>query len=57
MKRFQLTKLNDVEGREQYHVIILNRHPALENLDDDVNKRAWETIIPGKEIIGSKEIK
>jgi hypothetical protein len=45
MKRFNLKKLNEVEGKEQYRVEISNRFTALENLDNDVNiKRAWETI-------------
>jgi hypothetical protein len=40
-----------VEGREQYHVIISNRNPALQNLDDhmDINK-AWKTISENKKI-------
>jgi hypothetical protein len=45
MKRFNLNKLNEVEGKEQYHVELANRLVALENLDaeDNIN-RAWETI-------------
>jgi hypothetical protein len=45
MERFNLKKLNEVEGKEQYRVEISNRFTALENLDTavDVNK-AWETI-------------
>jgi hypothetical protein len=40
IERFNLKKLNEVEGKEQYHVKILNRFAALENLDTevDVNK-------------------
>jgi hypothetical protein len=42
---FNLKKLNEVEGKEQYRVEISNRFAALENLDDEVdNNRAWETI-------------
>jgi hypothetical protein len=42
---FNLKKLDEVEGKEQYRVEILNRFAALENLDDDVDiNRAWETI-------------
>jgi hypothetical protein len=33
MERFSLKKLNEVEGKEQYRVEILNRCAALENLD------------------------
>jgi hypothetical protein len=36
-KRFNLKKLNEVEGKEQYHVEISNRFTALENLDDEGN--------------------
>jgi hypothetical protein len=45
MERFNLKKLNKVDGKEQYCVEISNRFAALENLDAgvDVNK-AWETI-------------
>jgi hypothetical protein len=45
MERFNLKKLNEVEGKEQYRVEISNKFAALENLDneDDVNK-GWETI-------------
>ncbi|PNF22162.1 hypothetical protein B7P43_G05764 [Cryptotermes secundus] len=40
MERFNLKKLNEVEGKEQYCVEISNRFAALENLDTevDVNK-------------------
>jgi hypothetical protein len=36
MERFNLKKLNEVEGKEQYWVEISNRFAASENLDDDV---------------------
>jgi hypothetical protein len=45
MERFNLKKLDEVEGKEQYRVEISNKRAALENLDDDVDiNRAWETI-------------
>jgi hypothetical protein len=45
MGRFNLKRLNEVEGKEQYRVEISNRFAALENLDTDVDiNRAWETI-------------
>jgi hypothetical protein len=45
MERFNLQKLNEVEGKEQYRVEISNRFAALENLDTEVdNNRPWETI-------------
>jgi hypothetical protein len=63
MERFNLKKLNEVEGKEQYCVEISNMFAALENIDTvvDVNK-AWETIrenikISAKESIGYYEMK
>jgi hypothetical protein len=45
MERFNLKKLNEVEGKEQYRVEISNRFAALENLDTEVVvNKAWETI-------------
>jgi hypothetical protein len=42
MDRFNLKKLNEVEGKEQYRVEISNRFAALENLADEVDiNRAW----------------
>jgi hypothetical protein len=36
MERFNLKKLNEVEGKVQYRVEISNRFTALENLDIEV---------------------
>jgi hypothetical protein len=45
MERFNLKKLNEVEGKKQYRVEISNRFAALENLDTEVDiNKAWETI-------------
>ncbi|PNF33766.1 hypothetical protein B7P43_G10210 [Cryptotermes secundus] len=45
MTRFNLKKLNELEGKEQYRVEISNRFAALENLDTEVDvNTAWETI-------------
>jgi hypothetical protein len=33
MKRFNLKKLNEVEGKEQYRVAVSNRLAAMEDLD------------------------
>jgi hypothetical protein len=33
MERFNLKKLNEVEGKEQYHVEVSNRFVAVENLN------------------------
>jgi hypothetical protein len=63
MERFNLKKLNKVEGREQSLIEISNRFAALENLDAEVNiNRAWETIrentkISAKESLGNYELK
>jgi hypothetical protein len=40
MERFNIKKLNDVEGKEQHRVEISNRFAALEHLDveADINK-------------------
>jgi hypothetical protein len=45
MGRFNLRKLNEAEGNEEYWIEMPNRDAASENLDDDVGtKRAWETV-------------
>jgi hypothetical protein len=46
MERFNLMKLNEVEGKEQYCVEISNRFAALENLDteSDVHGKPLERI-------------
>jgi hypothetical protein len=63
MERFKITKLNEVEGKEQYHVEISNRFAALEDLDTEVEiNSAWEVIrenikISPKESLGYCELK
>jgi hypothetical protein len=43
MERFNLKKLKEVEGKEQYRVEISNRYAALEKLDTEADiNRAWE---------------
>jgi hypothetical protein len=37
MEKFNLKKLNNVEGKEYYHVDISNKFAALENLDIEVD--------------------
>jgi hypothetical protein len=45
MDRFNLKKLNNVEGKEQYRVEVSNRFAALEDLNAGVEiNSAWETI-------------
>jgi hypothetical protein len=42
MKRFNLKKLNDVEDKEQFRVVVSNRIAALEYLDTEVEMNsAW----------------
>jgi hypothetical protein len=64
MEKFNLKKLNEVEGTGQYRVEISNRSSALENIhDDDADiNRIWETIgenvkISAKESLGYHELK
>jgi hypothetical protein len=45
MERFDLKKLNDIEGNEQFCVEVSNRLSPLEDLDTEVEMNsAWETI-------------
>jgi hypothetical protein len=63
LERFKLKKLNEVEGKEQYHVEISNWFTAVENIDSEVDiNRVWETIrenikISAKESPGYHELK
>jgi hypothetical protein len=63
VERFNLKKLNEVEGKEQFHVEVSNRFAALEDLDAEVEiNSAWETIrekikISAKESLGYFELK
>jgi hypothetical protein len=56
--RFNLNKLNEVEGKEQYRAEISNRFAALEIFDAEVDiNRAWGNIKqPAKEILGYHEL-
>jgi hypothetical protein len=45
MERFNLKKLNEVEGKVQYHVEVSNSFAALEDLNTEVEiNSAWATI-------------
>jgi hypothetical protein len=45
MERFNLKKLNNAEGKQQFRVEVSNRFAALEDLDIEVDiNSAWETI-------------
>jgi hypothetical protein len=58
MERFNLKKLNELEGEEKYRVEVSNRFAALEDLDAEVEINIiWETIrenikISAKESLG-----
>jgi hypothetical protein len=45
IKRFNLKKLNDAEGKEQYRVKVSNRFAALEDLT-----QKWKLIVLGKRL-------
>jgi hypothetical protein len=45
MERFNLKKLNEVEGKGKYRVEVTNRSTALEDMDVQVDiNSGWETI-------------
>jgi hypothetical protein len=45
MEQFNLKKLNEIEGKEQYRIEVSNRFGALEDLDVEVEiNSSWETI-------------
>jgi hypothetical protein len=57
MERFNLKKLNAVEGKELYEVQISNRLATLEKLDDlDINK-AWNTVRENIKISAKQSVK
>jgi hypothetical protein len=63
METFNLKKLNEVVGKEQFCVEVSNRFAALEDLDADMEiNSVWETIrenikISVKESLGYFELK
>ncbi|PNF14347.1 hypothetical protein B7P43_G05571 [Cryptotermes secundus] len=63
VERFNLKKLNEVEGKEQYRAEISKRFVALENLNTEVDvNKAWETIrettnISANDILGYYKLK
>jgi hypothetical protein len=63
MDRFNLKKLNQVEGKEQFRVEVSNKFAALEDLDAGVEiNSTWEIIrenikISAKESLGYFELK
>jgi hypothetical protein len=63
MERFNLNKLNEVEGKEKYHIEVSNRFVALKDLDTEVEiNSAWKTIrenikISAKQSLGYYELR
>jgi hypothetical protein len=63
MERFNLKKLHEVEGKEQYHFDVSNRFAALGDLDKEVEiNTPWETIrenikISARESLGYYELR
>jgi hypothetical protein len=63
MERFNLEKLDKVEGKEKYRIEVSNRFAALEDLDAEVEiNSAWETIrenikMSAKESLGYFELR
>jgi hypothetical protein len=57
MERFNLKKLNEVEGKEKYHVEVSNRFAALEDLNAevDINNALETTCIRENINISAKE--
>jgi hypothetical protein len=45
MERFNLKKLNEVEGKKQYCVEVSNRFAALEDLDAEVENNSASGMI------------
>jgi hypothetical protein len=63
MERFNLKKLNEVKGKDQYRVEVSSRFAPLEDLDTEVEiNSAWEMIreniiFSAKESLGYCELK
>jgi hypothetical protein len=56
-ERFNLKKLNDVEGKEQFLVEVSNRFAALEDLDAEVDiNSAWEMIRENIKIVAKQSL-
>jgi hypothetical protein len=63
MERFNLRKLNEVEGKEKYRIQVSNRFAAFEDLNTEVEiNSVWETIggninITAKECLRNYELR
>jgi hypothetical protein len=56
MERFNLKKLNEVEGKEQYRVEVSNRFAALEHLYAEVEINSAGEIITENIKISAKRV-
>jgi hypothetical protein len=54
MERFNLKKLNEVEGKEDYHTKVSNRCAALEDLDSEVDINSASEMITDNAKISTK---
>jgi hypothetical protein len=53
MERFNLKKLNELEGKEKHHDEVPNRFTVMEDLDTELNiNSAWENIRENIKISG-----
>jgi hypothetical protein len=58
MGRFNLNKLNEIEGKEKYRVEVPNRFAALEDWGAEVEiNTIWETIRENKNISAKESLK
>jgi hypothetical protein len=56
MERFNLKKLREVEGKEQYRIEVSIMFAALNGLDAEVEiKSAWETVRENTENLCQRE--
>jgi hypothetical protein len=57
MERFNLEKLNEVEGKEMYLVEVSNRFASLEDLDAEIEiNTSWETVRENIKISAKKSL-
>jgi hypothetical protein len=55
VERFNLKKLNEVEGKEHYRVEVSKRFASLEDLDTEVEINSASEMIPENRNISAKE--
>jgi hypothetical protein len=58
MEKFSIKKLNDIEGKEEFHVEVSNRFAALEDLDTEVEINSdWEMIRENIKILAKESLR